>query len=334
MNKHLMIGAIATVAMAALSLTAYQVTQSKGSIPSRAVAYVVEKDIRILESNARGERRATTFKDVFRIFDQRPDGSVLFARKHDRTRDTDTTFSTALWKIHPNGRLEELVPNYVMEAKFVPAGSDVLYVTDEADLYRWSDGKSKKLQSKVSDLAVSPDGQAAVYIKLNADWRRGDYSDRALGLTKLDLLTGKETQLTTTWEDFGPSWSPDGSSLAFASGRAAGLASLWMMDADGKNQRQITNVGQTEFDPEKTLTAPGRPPLWTPDGRHLVYESDRKVWALQLDQKRQRLDSSKLLGYGEQVTLIDGQTVGIVATPSSTTTPKITKVRLTGDVIE
>ncbi|MBI4092321.1 MAG: PD40 domain-containing protein [Candidatus Kerfeldbacteria bacterium] len=334
MRKHLFIAVSAVLIMGVLALFAYRTTRSLSSVPSRTVAYLVDKDVRILESNARGERQATKFADVFRIFDQRPDGSMLFGRKLDASRSTDTTFATALWLLRPNGRAEELVPNYVMEAKFVPGGNDVLYVTDEAELYRWSNGKSKKLQSKVSDLAVSQDGGAAAYIKLNADWSRGQYSDRALGLAKLDLLTGKETQLTNTWEDFGPSFSPDGSSLAFASGRAAGLASVWMMDADGKNQRQITNVGQVDYDPDKTLTAPGSPLLWTPDGRHLVYESDRKIWSLTLDDKKTKLSEAKQIGYGEQPVLIDDQTVGILTAPSSTTTPKITKVRLNGDVVE
>jgi TolB protein len=40
-----------------------------------------------------------------------------------------------------------------------------------------------------------------------------------------------------------PSWSPDGSMLAFVSNRS-GTAEIWTINADGSNLRQLTNAGQ------------------------------------------------------------------------------------------
>jgi TolB protein len=40
-----------------------------------------------------------------------------------------------------------------------------------------------------------------------------------------------------------PSWSPDGSMLAFVSNRS-GTAEIWIATADGSSLRQLTNAGQ------------------------------------------------------------------------------------------
>ena len=50
-------------------------------------------------------------------------------------------------------------------------------------------------------------------------------------------------QLTTNdWEwDRSPSFSPDGATIAFESNRVTGTRQIWLMDASGQNQRQITN---------------------------------------------------------------------------------------------
>ena len=59
--------------------------------------------------------------------------------------------------------------------------------------------------------------------------------------------------------DEGPSWSPDGSKIAFASKRA-GDFDIWVMDADGTDQRPVAiRSGTTEMRPD-----------WAPDGSALV----------------------------------------------------------------
>jgi dipeptidyl aminopeptidase/acylaminoacyl peptidase len=62
----------------------------------------------------------------------------------------------------------------------------------------------------------------------------------------------------------GLSWSPDRKKLAFLMGGG----NIWIVDADGKNARQIT-----------TGYASGwgfPPPLWSPDGRFLLYPSQER----------------------------------------------------------
>lgn len=59
------------------------------------------------------------------------------------------------------------------------------------------------------------------------------------------------TRLThNTWEwDKHPSWSPDGNQLVFWSNRESGRRQLWMMNADGSDQVNISNNEYNDWDP-------------------------------------------------------------------------------------
>ena len=109
--------------------------------------------------------------------------------------------------------------------------------------------------------------------------------------------------------DISPSWSPDGKQIVFVSDRE-GSPQLWLMNADGSNQRRLTFQGRYNQSPswspkgdqiaftsrdEKYVfdiftIDPKDPtkltrltqnqgnnenPSWSPDGRHLVFSSTR-----------------------------------------------------------
>ncbi len=53
-----------------------------------------------------------------------------------------------------------------------------------------------------------------------------------------------------TWEwDKSPTWSPDGKYIAFWSNRVTGRKQIWIMNADGSNQRNISNNEHNDWDP-------------------------------------------------------------------------------------
>jgi TolB protein len=109
--------------------------------------------------------------------------------------------------------------------------------------------------------------------------------------------------------DISPTWSPDGSQIAFVSDRE-GTPQVWVMNADGSGQRRVTFLGRYNqspawspkgdqiaftsrdekfvfdiftIDPKDSskitrLTqnqGNNEEPSWSPDGRHLVFSSTR-----------------------------------------------------------
>jgi TolB protein len=68
------------------------------------------------------------------------------------------------------------------------------------------------------------------------------------------------TQLTRApYPEFDPSWSPDGTEIAFRSERS-GEPEIWIMNADGTGQRRLTD---------------GLSPAWSPDGSLIAFSGVR-----------------------------------------------------------
>lgn len=96
------------------------------------------------------------------------------------------------------------------------------------------------------------------------------------GLYTLDLARGAVARLTGdgTATEQTPRWSPDGRQVVFASNRAhysgtsrdtgAPDLDIWIVNADGTNARRLTTDPALDADP-----------AWTPDGRGVVFSSDR-----------------------------------------------------------
>lgn len=84
-------------------------------------------------------------------------------------------------------------------------------------------------------------------------------------LYTIELSSGRISALTTTgdWHDQQPRWSPDGQRLAFISSRG-GSYNIYVMDADGRNLRRLTDHRGNDHDP-----------TWLPDGQSMVFTSDR-----------------------------------------------------------
>src|SRR5687767_954157 len=120
---------------------------------------------------------------------------------------------------------------------------------------------------------LSPDGRRIVFTSL----KDGDLDIYTMNVDGTDVR-----RLTTTpGYDGGPWWSPDGTQIVYRAWHPAdsALASyrallaerlvrpnrmeLWVMNADGSNQRQITRLGGANFGPS-----------WTPDGKHLIFSSN------------------------------------------------------------
>jgi len=137
--------------------------------------------------------------------------------------------------------------------------------------------------------AWSPDGEK---IALRA------YKDGISGIFVMDIKTGSVANLAKA--GFDPSWSPDGTKIAFSRGKGIGVINadgtglgwitdqgsypawspdgkkiafcseksgnweIYVMDADGSNQVNLTNNPAHDMDP-----------TWSPDGTRIAFDSDR-----------------------------------------------------------
>ena len=130
--------------------------------------------------------------------------------------------------------------------------------TDEIALMNPDGSGVVELHVNGSDPALSPDGTRIVYCSLREDVYSQIYTMKADG-TDPKRLTN-----FSTGDACGPAWSHDGKKIAFY---AFALTSprrnpqIWVMDADGSNQKRIVDHGID--------------PTWSPNDREIAFASDR-----------------------------------------------------------
>jgi dipeptidyl aminopeptidase/acylaminoacyl peptidase len=71
----------------------------------------------------------------------------------------------------------------------------------------------------------------------------------------MDLASRSVQQLTQDGTSTYPRWSPDGETIAYVSD-----GDIHLMDADGSNQRNLTNHPSYDF-----------LPVWSPDGKQIAF---------------------------------------------------------------
>ena len=130
--------------------------------------------------------------------------------------------------------------------------------------------KSHKTQA-VGDPAFSPDGR---HVALTL------YQGALYDIGVFDLERGVLDRITSVADNLRPAWTPDGARITYQS-NADGTFNHYSVDADGSGgPARLLSAGQGYIDSD---------PVWSPDGRHLVYaapneESGSDLWIVSPDQ--------------------------------------------------
>ncbi len=149
-------------------------------------------------------------------------------------------------------------------------GNPEIYLMDD-------DGKNQRniTNHPARDLGPSwsPDGKRIVFMS-----DRDGHPHRVPGWFASEIYVmdadGSNPQNLTNHpsDDSSPSWSPDGKRIAFVSDRDRFLdihgfptSEIYVMDADGENQQNLTNNRAGDWSPE-----------WSPDGKRIVFMSYRE----------------------------------------------------------
>ena len=159
------------------------------------------------------------------------------------------------------------------------ASKGYVWRLDPFDIYTArADGSHRKRLTRfgiyTAEGVLSPDGRKIVFTSLKG----GD-----LDIYVMNVDGSGVRQLThQVGYDGGPWWSPDGKQIVYRANHPSTPAELkaysdllaqrlvrpnkmdlWLMDADGGNQRQITHLGAASFGPS-----------WMPDGKRIVFSSN------------------------------------------------------------
>ncbi len=148
------------------------------------------------------------------------------------TQDWPARKARAIEPLSPDGRYDLVVQE---DSRRIP----------QVHIRELSSGGMRQLTTTTGwsyDPAWSPRGDRIAFVSQEA----GNDEIYTMGTDGSDLL-----RLTTnTWEwDKHPSWSPDGRQIVFWSNRDTGQRQLWVMNADGSNQRPLLTSPYNDWDP-------------------------------------------------------------------------------------
>jgi Tol biopolymer transport system component len=196
-----------------------------------------------------------------------PDGHTLaFTRDSVNDSRADLYLLRLASDYKPQGEPEKLALHnlYNIGAAWTPDGHEVVFSSGNGLSYGlWQ--MSPRNPAVPRRLPFAPDGASAPSISRQRNrlaYVVGRF-DTNIWRATLPVSGGKPASplqlISSTKLELYPSYSPDGTKIAFMSQRS-GADEIWVCDADGSNPVQLTSSGGESFGPR-----------WSPDGRTVVY---------------------------------------------------------------
>jgi Tol biopolymer transport system component len=155
------------------------------------------------------------------------------------------------------------------QATWSPNGKRVLYSTFRGIWTIGADGKRKRSLLDVGSWAAwSPNGREVVFVQ-----RVEESQADALFRVRVDGSGLRRITGPVQSEIYGPSWSPDGRTIAFTVWNNS-QESIWTVGANGSRLRKIADQG--------------RLPGWSPDSRRIIFTDRLSILTMARDGSRRR----------------------------------------------
>jgi Tol biopolymer transport system component len=145
----------------------------------------------------------------------------------------------------------------------------------------------RRVTSSGFNPAWSPDGEQIVYATEGVDNPKiRKYISEIYRVS----LEGGPPRLLHEGDAVQPSWSPNGWRIAYWGIPSSGRRMIWTLPAGGGKEVPVTDGQSVDWNP-----------VWSPDGRHLYFASDRggvtNLWRVPIDER-----TGSVLGEAEQIT--------------------------------
>ena len=210
-----------------------------------------------------------------------------------------------------------------------PDGKRVVFLSERSlfsiDMFV-ADVATGKIGRRLVETTSDPHFDSLQFLSSAGDWapdnRRLVFAALSAGqpvLTIVDVDRGRreaEHEFADLGEIYNPAWSPDGRRVAF-SALKGGVLDLYLFDLESKQLQQLTNDPFADLDPE-----------WTPDGRELVWVTDRfssdlqalsfgnyRIAAMSIDSRQPRLFAGFDTGRNTNPEFAADGTLYFIATP-------------------